>query len=590
MFIVYKDNVTPVHIRPTPLISISHVPNKNKMGTLGCKYSITLNGTIISHDGSPYVDSQFNSLLSSSYNNPSGVNPDIGDRLTSIMFKQNSLRDLFSKDGQKCEIKPISQLISGVSTFSGITFYPNVVSINFEDGPYIETSKYSINLEAPLLFDPSGNIYPEGLIGSTFSPKKFNLQRSTADYYQQDKTNIKTMLDVWGGLVEDFTDTWSLDTDESNAQYSASDILPVSYRVTRNISAIGQPIPSGIIGGSGIPAWQSALGFIKKTILQETSSPSGYIPYSGVEHYPGFRTSDTRIGSTYSSGILNLPDFYRGYNHARSFNINKAEGSCSVTDTWILASGQSHLENYTLSIDNSLDNPFTNVKIDGTIKGLCDIHASGYQSYLLNPSGQGATANTNTPFIKAQKHYFDITNSGLFGIGSAVFKRANNLASPLILNSQPLSITLGLNELQGEITYNLEFNDRPYTYFSGVLAENITVNDTYPGDVFATIPVIGRKTGPILQYITGRTEYNRNLNIEVILDYTDIPYSGGRNLLYKPSLNAKFASDMLYLIRQLSPSGELNVSKYFLQPPTETWTPKEGRYTLNLNWVYEKSI
>ena len=103
-----------------------------------------------------------------------------------------------------------------------------------------------------------------------------------------------------------------------------------------------------------------------------------------------------------------------------------------------------------------------------------------------------------------------------------------------------------------EITYSLEFNDRPYNYFTGVLSENISVNDTYPGDVFAVIPVMGRKTGPILQYIQGRTEYKRSINIELLLDYTDIPYSSERTflMLNKPSLNEPIRTELQDLIKE----------------------------------------
>ena len=593
MFIVYEDNLAK-HIRPTPLISISHSPNKNKMGTVGCTYTITLNGTIIAHEGSPVYTTPIGitpiatPILSNSYDPPPPrhINPDIGDRLTSIMLKQNVIRNLFSKDGKKCEIKSLTNIKANGAT--GITFYPNVISVDFQDGPYIDTCKYTITLETPLLFNKSGEVYTEGVVGSTFAPQKFDLQRLPNHYLAQDKTNINQLLNTWGGLVEDFTDTWSLETDESNAQYVDLDVVPVSYRVTRNVTAVGQRIPSGVVGLTReIPAWENAVGFIKKTILQETSSDSiGYSNNNNSDQYPGFRTNDTRLGSKYSKDMLNLPDYYHGYNHLRSMNINRTEGSCAITDTWILASGQSHLENYTIALDASSDgNAFTNVKLEGTIKGLSNLDASGYQNQTLNP------INGNHPFIKAQNHYFTISDSGKFGVGSILFRRANNIASPAVLNSQPLSISLGLNELAGEITYSLEFNDRPYNYFSGVLAENISVNDTYPGDVFAIIPVIGRKTGPILQYLKGRTEYSRNANIEILLDYTDIPYSSGREyMLYRPSLNSTIGLQLLNLVKELSPSGEPNVSQYFLQPPTETWSPKEGRYTLNLNWIYQKSI
>lgn len=148
---------------------------------------------------------------------------------------------------------------------------------------------------------------------------------------------------------------------------------------------------------------------------------------------------------------------------------------------------------------------------------------------------------------------------------------------------------MGLNETAGEITYNLEFDNRPTNYFNDALSESINVNDTYPGDIFAIIPVIGRPTGPILQYIGGRSEYKRDLNIEIRLDYTDLGYNNDRNslLLTKPSLNPSFKYRLNALIDDFSPRHEPGIRKYFLSPPSESWTPKEGTYTISLSWTYE---
>jgi hypothetical protein len=146
-----------------------------------------------------------------------------------------------------------------------------------------------------------------------------------------------------------------------------------------------------------------------------------------------------------------------------------------------------------------------------------------------------------------------------------------------------------MNENTGEITYNLSFDNRPTNIVSGVLSEQITINDTYPGDVFAVIPVLGRPTGPVLQYIGGRTEYRRDVQLNLLMDYTKIPYGSTRNslLLKKPSVIEPTASQISKLIQELSPEGEQGVRKYFLSPPQESWSPKEGSYNISLSWVYE---
>ena len=122
------------------------------------------------------------------------------------------------------------------------------------------------------------------------------------------------------------------------------------------------------------------------------------------------------------------------------------------------------------------------------------------------------------------------------------------------------------------------------------------MTDTYPGDIFTVIPVIGRPTGPVLQAAFGRTEYRRDIQIEMILDYTDIAsdikFRTNRReslLLRKPSINNLLKQELQYLISDLSPANEPGIRKYYVSAPTETWNPKDGRYTLSLSWTYELS-
>lgn len=604
----------PVSIRPTPFISISHSPQKNQVGTVGCVYNITLTGTIIAHDGSPTISTVSNGNINSGSNavftdTPTSQYIDAGDRLKSIILKQNALRDLFANDGNKIEISPIGSTNNSVK----ITFIPNFTSIEFEEGLYIDICRYTINLEASLLFDQNGNVYTEGLIGSTFAPVNYAANRTKEEYLKETQnTNRKNINDIiarWGGIVEDFSDTWSIETDESNGQtIDASNIIPISYIVTRNMSATGKMFYD--TSGNKYEAWDQALKFIKKTLLEEPeSSPVGggqdLLDNERYKQYPAYNASDL-----YASGFLNLPDFYRGYNHVRTLSLDKTAGSCSVSETWILASGQSHLENYTMSVSKSLDNPTTIVKIDGTITGLSDIHASGYSTLNI---GQFDSLENDSPYAKALTKYRQVSNNGSFGFGSIIYNRVSNLFSPssnVRLNPNPTSLSLASNENNGTITYSLEFDNRPLNLFSGVLSETINVSDNYPGDVFAVIPVIGRKTGPILQYIKGRTEYSRNVDIELVLDYPTLSNSGGfpfipglppssiyntrtNLMLNKPSLNNhnnfQFRNQLENVVRALSPANEPFVTKYYLKPPTETWSPLEGRYSINFSWDYEKS-
>ena len=226
----------------------------------------------------------------------------------------------------------------------------------------------------------------------------------------------------------------------------------------------------------------------------------------------------------------------------------------------------------------SNSDPFINVSIEGAIKGLSQVPP--------DQLGNRVVTAVSGAYAQALNKYNSISSSGQFGLTSDIYKRANNLVA-VQLNSQPVSISIGTNQFTGDLSYSLSFNNRPTNLISGVISESIQVNDTYPGDVFAIISVLGRKTGPILQYIGGRTEYKRDVSINLIMDYTKIPYSGDRRslILKKPSLVEPTASQIASLLQELSPQGEPGVRKYFISPPSESWTPKEGAYSFNISFT-----
>lgn len=547
MLIVYpdgnKDGGNGKYIRPTPLISITQNPIKNKMGQMGSSYDITLNGTIIT--GRVNLDDGL--TPKDEYDDPIPTGTSLQEKLPEILSRQNELREYFSRDGLYIEILDID------SNSPQLSFYAKVNSVSFEEGIYVDICRYTISLTADYLIDKQNNVTIDGITQSSGVDLPVSSRQTVAELFAA------------SGLIEDFNDTWSIETDESNGSIVAGKFVPRSYRLTRSMTATGKNIYGIPLDNPISPqrkeAWQHAQDFIKAHV-----DPSGAI-----------------YGSTFtdvlSSGFLGIPSGFSGFNHIRSENLDKAAGTYSVSDTYILSpSGEKALESYNLSIQSGRDNPFTKVSIDGNIKGLSPLEASGYLSSGL----------IETPYDHAYSKYLQISNSGQFGVGCDVYKRANNTTASN-LNAQPNSISLGINEVNGEITYNLEFDNRPTNYFSGVLSESINVNDTYPGDVFAVIPVIGRATGPVLQYIGGRTEYKRDINIEILIDYTDIGYDNNRTsfMLTKPSLNEPIRSQLSTLVNDLSPATEPYIRKYFLNPPAESWSPKEGRYTLSLSWVYE---
>lgn len=557
-------------IRPTPFVQISEEINKNKVGNFGVTYTIVLTGTLLADEGTPFaVNPADNTLLEifgdaeQLLGDPIGPfgqfdNKPISQRsrpprqkvtkpASAILSKQRALRALFARDGQ-------TLIITDIFDDAPATIYcnPRVVSIDFTEGNYVNKCEYTINLQADVLL--RGDIEEDAFIDQGYTQVSGQLEPRINFAYD-------AFVAQSGLFIEDFSEDWSLEADDGGE----SVLNPKQYRISHNLSATGKKH----YGNNGVEdkeAWEQARDFVQARM---SNSVSGSYP---------------NVAGIIGSGTINLVDSYQGYNHVRTEQINVAQGSYSVTENWVLSSGTS-TETYNATTSTSTSEPFIKVDINGTIKGLSQIGPSGfYQSSVdINEVNQASGA-----FANALKKYNEVSNSGKFGLSSDLFKRADNLVS-VELNSQPTSVSLATNEFTGDVTYSLSFDNRPTNIISGVLSETISVNDTYPGDVFAVIPVLGRRTGPVLQYIGGRTEYKRDISLSLVMDYTKVPYGSGRNtlLLKKPSLVEPTASQIATLLKELSPAGEPGIRKYFVAPPQESWNPKEGTYSFNISFTYE---
>ena len=605
MLSIEYDPGSHVVLRPTPLISITQNAIRNKTGMLGSYYDITLNGTILSDEGSPFYSNGGSVTpggFKGDYARPGHESVGIGSAMASIVHKQNLIRELFKKDGQKFELLPVKVDADVSNDGTGpdtpvLIFYPTVQSINFEEGLYINTCKYTINLRAEVLLDNSLKIIGDGLVNSTHT----NLGATNDGTPSRNETRITIEAAVaQSGFIDDYSESWSIEVDEgkgatkTDTPYSSTvgDITSIrSYRLTRSINATGRTMYYGA-AGSAIKrkeAWEQARNYVYKSILKDTNNISTDNS-TGYEQFPEYT-----LGPYFGSGFLNIAkDNWGGYNHLRTESIDVTAGTFTLNDTWLLSSGSSY-EDYRMSLSKGSDNALHKIGIDGTIKGLSSQSAGGKLyggSNTTTPINLGG-GNVNTQYQNALYKWHQVSNYGQYGPNCHLFKRASSIFHQA-LNHVPLSVTLGTNEFTGEITYNVEYDTRPSNIVSGTLSENITYSDTYPGDVFAVIPVIGRQTGPVLQYIGGRTEYQRNLSIDLVMDKYYASGTGSLkerirqlSVLSKPSLNEPFKSQINAIIHAYSPINEAGIRKYFVSPPTESWDAYSGRYSLQINWTYE---
>lgn len=593
-------------LRPSPFVSITFNTNRNKSGYLGGEYSITLNGTILASGGSPVYDKTtlVDKLFAVGPNFDDSKCPDTstppkfefgylkpsGDSVLmqgmdrdsnnaySILQKQQAIRALFARDGQLMEISPIT------NNAPVLKCYPSVESINFEEGTYVNTCKYTINLTAPVMYDVDGKA----------SLESHMLQASDGNIYNNINYNYNSSYGSgnWvfpSGLVEDFSDTWSLEADESFFLKTAitpngNRSVPRMYRITRNTSATGKTTYYEENNSvKRYEAWENARSFLLNNILRESGL------YSTDRHtdFPGLFSYNP---NSYGYGFLQLSGNYGGYNHVRTENIDTTAGSYSISDTWLLTSGNNNtIESYDISLSSSVDSPLINISLNGKIKGL----TTDMMDVANIPFSSTSTPRSKS-FEHAIKEYYRLSNKNNFGFDSALYKRAAAL-TPMRMHPLPITNSININKQLGEIDYNVTFNNRPFTFFSNVISENISVTDTYPGDVFAMMPVLNRSTGPLFQYIGGITQYERSLSIEFVVDrnymYNDSAKMTNKihYLMRSPSKNpsSTIHQELKKLIMSYSPSGEPFIRKYVVNPISESWDPKSGRYSVNISWVYE---
>ena len=586
-------------LRPCPFVSISSSPIRNKTHHLGSDYTITLTGTILPQRGSPIVagstlegDHGFvnNYADGTSSASARAVSSENGNRANSILLKQKSIRELFAYDGMKMSIS--SSYDDAALGNESIVAYVAVESIDFAEGQYINTATYTITLKASHLEDAQGNLIRDS---------RFNIKPNpdgTADNHLDTSTgNLQTLLDEHGGFVENFTDEWSIEVDDALGETSDTEALtfhPKTYIITRNVSATGRTVYND---GKKYEAWEQAKEFLIKSVLEDTRPSTDKSTYP--TDYPDYSASgsDNEGGiNKFAEFVLDLSVGYGGYNHSRTENVNKTDGTVSITDRWVLLQTGA-FENYDISIESSNTDSFTSFSINGSIKGATQLSA---KSSVFG----GSKAETgDTPIQNAISKYKKVSNDGKFDINSFVYKRVVAVTN-LSVNPQPLSISVSKNDFTGDISYNVSYNNRPLNLISEALNEQISVQDTYPGDLYSIIPVIGRPTGPVLQYIGGRTEYKRSISINLQFDYTDIDKYAPTTLtgsaaeliatrnsliMSKPTLIEPIRTQINNVVRSLSPLNEPNIRKCFVDPPNESWEPRTGTYSLNISWTYELS-
>lgn len=312
-------------------------------------------------------------------------------------------------------------------------------------------------------------------------------------------TGNKTANDSVIYKVSSVQDSVDIESD-FNQTYFYNNVLYPTYNITRTLSAVGNRSNSG-------------------SIIEATrwiNDRQKLYPFTGIVPTGSFKL----------------------YNHSRSIDIDEAQGSINIRDTFLSKPyGDPWIDNY--SVSTSVSDDFTKeIKINGAIQGLSPVTELGFITGSLSvasPSGQNLLnplylQNNNTENMKynqAVSGYVSIT--GLMFIRATGYQdNAKNLiydnpsfstSFPLYKNAQihpiPISITEGFSPTNGSIDYSYTFNSRPLALIPGALSEIFTITDNGPTPRVSSIPVLGRRLGPLVyRYVASSGAGERTVSYE----------------------------------------------------------------------------
>jgi hypothetical protein len=611
---------------PVPMVDLSTIFNRSEAGTLfSITTKVTLNGKILRAA------------------NTSGTNPD-GTGTAVILDAAQKMTDLFSQSG----LGTFQIKCGNNNIIEGCGVKVNSFALNKSNDNWIFSADYSIDLEYSKP-GPSGQLIKNGSDSWSLEPMEEYVYASFAKSVTQKSEYHNPLLNPplpapGASNGSSNTSAATLVPSPSNpgepSPYGTSALnftnIP-QFKLSRRISAEGISGPSGTGCGVNVSAYLNAKNWVAERVAQpygagNTSSSSGI-----------------SFGISANPNISNFSNLFL-YNHLRTISFSETAGSYEVNETWLaMPTGIRYVEDYT--VEASTDERFVRtVRVQGSVKGLMISPfpimsgASGLvpttgkidlSPYLRNgESGtisqkildsSGLTVNSNDQYFYGTK-YENALSGWLNDIKPYLYRRASfpiNLERstddyvslttspqppPLnptyckqkLLNIIPVSTNEGHDSRKGTISYSYEFNDR-FRFISGVLAENISINQTGPVDVINEAFVLGRRLGPVLQSLGAKTSAKKDLTFEIIV----VPPSSFNGFMLTSKECPLWTGGTTYktiqeIIEGFKPFGDRRSSIFgtfatrtndtgqvFVSQDNSSWNPTEGRYTRTIGWVYQ---
>ena len=403
----------------------------------------------------------------------------------------------------------------------------------------------------------------------------------TFEAYEDGSTNNNS---GWGLTKED--PTWRLSSSEeswdlqpSDGQFTFDGVnldsgdMYKTYTLTHTLSAVGlrKFDSGGTLNADNGHAWRQAAGWVNdriqaagdinpdraitEDIVKNTSEIS-------AEFHPFYMNKDS------TTDIADLKtDTYKARNKTRVINSDIANGSYSVTDSWIVSRSEvKALHEVNISIDNSNESAAVVVTVDGTVTGLTEKD--------INDNKDDKYANALTEY----KKFFEGASTALASkIGAAAktvydaFDAAGIKAGSL--QDKAISHQETHNKTGGIINWSTSFNDEE-VLVTGAISQNVQVQFTNSNGINRYYQIQSPtvielvKNGPVIYNPNTSTEKKISVTVDLVMDFY--------NRTSKPDGSSAYS---------------LPTYQHFWHAPritskTESWNPKTGAYNLSVEYTY----
>ena len=383
--------------------------------------------------------------------------------------------------------------------------------------------------------------------------------------------------------LEDAQTNYSFSYINKPKKYYGVEFPPV-LEISRSVSAVGQTISTGELGGT--PLCVSGLT-------------------NAINYVTGVAT--TKLNNVEVNGLLSLGTEvnygYKTYLTERSVSQDETAASFSVDDTFIaVATGMPNVgmnilpsgvtngpnsgfvplgqypvnDTFNLNVEKSNQDGIAKVSMDGVAKGYPSYSLMDGSFTLVHDSGSFDIARSYTKFCLDEGIF--ATRAGMAYSGAIAGTLSGVVGTPF--NKSPLSETYGYNIEEGTVTYNIAFDNRSAHCVTGVISETINVTKKRPTDVYAEIKILGRAAGPLLQDIGTKTAFTQDLSITAAV-VPSIDCATGDNY-FDAAPTAQYDG----IVDALEQAISGNDNTIFRTADSETFDVKTGRYTRQASWIY----